>query len=65
MSALAPVDHVCGLYVADIDPNQIFQAFFGGGMGGMPGFAFSGHPGAGASGFPGNSSFSFQFGWAC
>lgn len=50
----------------DIDPNQIFQAFFGGGMGGMggvPGFSYGGHPGAGgASGFPGGNSYSFQFG---
>jgi len=44
----------------DVDPNSIFQAFFGGGgMGGHPGmgghhFQFSGSPGA--------QSFSFQFG---
>ncbi|XP_076445669.1 dnaJ homolog subfamily C member 7-like [Babylonia areolata] len=47
----------------DVDPNQIFQAFFGGGMGGgMPGFSFGGGGGAGpgAGGFPGG--FSFQFG---
>ncbi|GFR76132.1 DnaJ homolog subfamily C member 7-like [Elysia marginata] len=49
-----------------VDPNQIFQAFFGGGGGNMGGFSFGGHPGAGCSrggghhgGFPG---FSFQFG---
>jgi hypothetical protein len=48
-------------FPGDIDPNQIFQAFFGGGMGGMPGFSFGGHPGAGGSGYPG-SNFSFQFG---
>ncbi|XP_059160959.1 dnaJ homolog subfamily C member 7-like [Physella acuta] len=49
----------------DVDPNQIFQAFFGGGN--MSGFSFGGHPGGhfnhgGHShngGFPG---FSFQFG---
>ena len=54
----------------DVDPNSIFQAFFGGGMGGM-----GGHPGMGghsfqfASGGPGGhghgghgQSFSFQFG---
>lgn len=47
----------------NIDPNQIFQAFFGGGN--MGGFSFGGHPGAqhfhqgGQNGFPG---FSFQFG---
>ena len=49
--------------VGDVDPNQIFQAFFGGGMGGgMPGFSFGG-PG-GASGYPGGggNTFSFQFG---
>ena len=47
----------------DIDPNQIFQAFFGGGAGGMGGpggggqhFSFGGAPGGGGSGF------TFQFG---
>ena len=43
----------------DVDPNSIFQAFFGGGggMGGMGGqhFQFGGAPGHG-------QSFSFQFG---
>jgi len=46
----------------DVDPNSIFQAFFGGGMGGMGGhgmggqsFHFGGAPG-------GSQSFSFQFG---
>merc|ERR1719150_3635428 len=40
-------------YGGDIDPNQIFQAFFGGGAGGMPGgagggsFHFGGNPGGG------------------
>ncbi|RUS76852.1 hypothetical protein EGW08_015385 [Elysia chlorotica] len=53
----------------NVDPNQIFQAFFGGGGGGnMGGFSFGGHPGAGGhfshgghshGGFPG---YSFQFG---
>ena len=47
-------------YGGDIDPNQIFQAFFGGGAGGMPGGA-----GGGASfhfgGNPGGGTF-FQFG---
>ena len=50
----------------DIDPNQIFQAFFGGGAGGMGGagggqhqhFSFGGAPG----GAGGGSGFSFQFG---
>ena len=53
----------------DIDPNQIFQAFFGGGAGGMGGmggagggqhqhFSFGGGPG----GAGGGSGFSFQFG---
>ena len=49
----------------DVDPNSIFQAFFGGGgMGGMGGMG--GHHGMGGhsfqfSGSPGQS-FSFQFG---
>ena len=52
----------------DIDPNQIFQAFFGGagggGGGGMGGagahhFGFGGAPGAGGGG---GSGFTFQFG---
>ncbi|GFO13168.1 Dnaj homolog subfamily c member 7-like, partial [Plakobranchus ocellatus] len=52
----------------NVDPNQIFQAFFGGGGANMGGFSFGGHPGAGAhfshsshshGGYPG---FSFQFG---
>lgn len=49
--------------LSDIDPNQIFQAFFGGGMGpgGMHSFSFGGpQSGAGPSGFPGG--FSFHFG---
>lgn len=47
---------------ADVDPNQIFQAFFGGGMGGFPFGGPAGGAGAGGftSGFPGG--FSFQFG---
>lgn len=53
-------------FTETVDPNQIFQAFFGGGN--MGGFTFGGHSGAGHfshgghsqhSGFPG---FSFQFG---
>ena len=50
---------------ADIDPNQIFQAFFGGGgpgmyrMGGMGGGGMGGG-GGGYGGFPGG--FNFQFG---
>merc|ERR1711874_944663 len=50
----------------DIDPNSIFQAFFGGGGGGMGGMG--GHPGMGGHHFHmgggpgGNQSFSFQFG---
>jgi len=39
-----------------IDPNMIFQQFFGGGGGG--GFSFGG--GSGGGGFPGG--FTFQFG---
>ncbi|KAL3854349.1 hypothetical protein ACJMK2_013622 [Sinanodonta woodiana] len=39
-----------------IDPNQIFQAFFGGSAG-APGFSFGGPPG-----YPGGNAFSFQFG---
>lgn len=55
--------HGHGGYGGDIDPNQIFQAFFGGGAGGMPGHG----PGGGASfhfgggGNPGGGTF-FQFG---
>lgn len=50
----------------DVDPNSIFQAFFGGGGGGMGGMG--GHPGMGGHHFHmggapgGNQSFSFQFG---
>merc|ERR1719210_1075692 len=49
-------------YGGDIDPNQIFQAFFGGGAGGMPG----GHGAGGGASFhfggnPGGGTF-FQFG---
>lgn len=49
----------CDCFVAgDIDPNQIFQAFFGGGAPG--GFGFS-HGGGGfpGGGFPGGFSFSY------
>ncbi|CAL1529044.1 unnamed protein product [Lymnaea stagnalis] len=55
-----------GMGYDTVDPNQIFQAFFGGGN--MSGFSFGGHPGASHfshgghshnGGFPG---FSFQFG---
>ena len=59
----------------DVDPNSIFQAFFGGGgMGGHPGMGGGGggHPGMGGggqhfhmggAGGPGaGQSFSFQFG---
>jgi len=45
----------------EMDPNQIFQAFFGGGGGGCPrqqGFSFGGPGGAPGGG----QSFSFQFG---
>ena len=51
----------------DIDPNQIFQAFFGGGAGPMGGggggqhFSFGGAPGGGCGG-GGGSGFTFQFG---
>ena len=50
----------------EVDPNSIFQAFFGGGAGGMGGMG--GHPGMGGHHFHmggapgGNQSFSFQFG---
>ena len=52
-----------GHYAHDIDPNHIFQAFFGGGGGGMGG----GMPGGGAQfgGFGaggGPGGFTFQFG---
>ena len=47
----------------EMDPNQIFQAFFGGGAGGpgmrQQGFSFGGAPGGGGGGPQG---FSFQFG---
>ncbi|KAI8761325.1 dnaJ homolog subfamily C member 7-like [Biomphalaria glabrata] len=55
-----------GMGFDTVDPNQIFQAFFGGGN--MSGFSFGGHPNSGhfshgghshSGGFPG---FSFQFG---
>jgi len=55
----------------DVDPNSIFQAFFGGGgMGGHPGMGGGGggHGGHGGQHFqfaganPGAQSFSFQFG---
>merc|ERR1719270_1912782 len=51
----------------EVDPNSIFQAFFGGGAGGMGGMG--GHPGMGGHHFHmggapgGNQSFSFQFGY--
>merc|ERR1711962_1138342 len=60
------LDDEGGFGFADsVDPNQIFQAFFGGGN--MGGFSFGGHPGGSHfhgghgqhQGFPG---FSFQFG---
>ncbi|XP_012938852.1 dnaJ homolog subfamily C member 7 [Aplysia californica] len=60
------LDDEGGFGYDSVDPNQIFQAFFGGGN--MGGFSFGGHPGASHfshgghsqhSGFPG---FSFQFG---
>merc|ERR1712226_98027 len=44
-------------YGGDIDPNQVFQAFFGGGAGGMGGhnhgasFSFGGGPGGGGTFF--------------
>jgi len=60
-------DGGCGGGFHDVDPNSIFQAFFGGGMGGMGGhpgmgghsfqFAQGGHGGGGHG-----QSFSFQFG---
>jgi len=52
----------------DVDPNSIFQAFFGGGgMGGPMGGGHHGHGGHGGQHFqfggaPGAQSFSFQFG---
>ena len=39
-------DGGCGGGFHDVDPNSIFQAFFGGGMGGM-----GGHPGMGGHSF--------------
>jgi len=61
---LEDLDGGCGGYGGpEMDPNQIFQAFFGGGGGGcagrqqQQGFSFGGAPGGGAG-----QSFSFQFG---
>lgn len=54
-------------YGGEIDPNQIFQAFFGGGGGGGGGmhqgqsFNFGGAPTAGPGQMPGGGAF-FQFG---
>jgi len=58
--------HGHGGYGGDIDPNQIFQAFFGGGAGGMPGHGHGHGGGAGGASFhfggnPGGGTF-FQFG---
>merc|ERR1712198_519250 len=47
----------------DVDPNSIFQAFFGGGgMGGHPGMGGHGGHHFQFGGAPGAQSFSFQFG---
>jgi len=47
----------------DVDPNSIFQAFFGGGMGGHPGMGGGHHfHMGGGGGHGGAQSFSFQFG---
>merc|ERR1711872_421936 len=47
----------------DVDPNSIFQAFFGGGgMGGYPGMGGHGGHHFQFGGAPGAQSFSFQFG---
>ena len=48
-----------GFSGGDIDPNLIFQQFFGGGMGG-PGMSFGGSRGGRSSG--GGSEFVFSFG---
>jgi len=60
--------HGHGGFNAEIDPNQIFQAFFGGGGGGpgMHGASFhfggpGGAGGCGGGGMPGGGQF-FQFG---
>jgi len=55
----------CFVFLADIDPNIIFQSFFGGGGGGFGGpGGFQQQQqhqhGGGGGGFPGG--FSFQFG---
>jgi len=59
-----------GGYSPDIDPNSIFQAFFGGGMPGGHGhahggqqqyFSFGGGQGGGGGGGGGPQNFSFQF----
>ena len=46
--------------MGDIDPNIIFQQFFGGGMGGMGGMG--GGRGGHSHGFPGGGGFTFSFG---
>ena len=48
------------LFSDDIDPNMIFQTFFGGGGGGFHHMGGQGMGGGGGGGFPGG--FSFQFG---
>lgn len=52
----ADLDEMDGFGSGGIDPNVIFQTFFGGGGG----FPFGGSSGGG--GFPGGGSFSFRFG---
>ena len=51
-------------FAHDIDPNHIFQAFFGGGGGRMPGGAGMGGMGGmhGGGAHFGGPGFSFQFG---
>ena len=51
-------------FAQDIDPNHIFQAFFGGGgmPGGMPGGGGGQHFGFGGPGGHSSQGFSFQFG---
>lgn len=45
--------------MGDVDPNLIFQQFFGGGMGGGMGGGRGGHSHGGMGGAPGGFSFSF------
>merc|ERR1712226_38028 len=57
---LEDLDGGMGGFHHDIDPNMMFQTFFGGGGGGFHHMGGQGMGGGGGGGFPGG--FSFQFG---